>query len=173
MELNENTILTIDPGVTSGFVLTILEVGEILVAPFQMKTNCYKMQTLLEKIMPKYIVCEDFEIRTTTAVGVELQSVKLIGVVEAWVESFGVMGDLPILKMQKAAQMKNGHFGWATSTKKVDIGAPKLKELGIYKPGDDWHHSMDAMRHFMQWYRFGAGSKFYNSELPFRMVQYD
>lgn len=168
-ELDDNVSLTIDPGVTTGFVLSEFQDSRTLVAPFQLKANCFKVWTLLNKIAPRRIICEDFEIRTTTETGTILFSVQLIGVVNAYVESFGRY-DPPILYMQKAAHMKKGHFGWHD---KVDIGREKLKEALVYKPGEDWHHSMDAMRHFMQWYNFGAGYEFKTTRKELLMVDHD
>ena len=139
------SVLSIDPGVTTGFVLANMREGTVFLNPFQLQ-NCAvrNLWETLVRIRPDQIICEDFEFRRHLY-WAELYPVQLIGVVNLYCEL-----DTKIkLYMQKAAQGKSFYKD-----------KEKLKEAGVYLPGQNFHHSMDAMRHFMYWFMFGSGFKY-------------
>lgn len=159
-----DSVLAIDPGLTTGFVQAVFEEDRILLCPWQKpNTTCLWLWETLRKLNPANIICEDFEFRRNLA-WAELFPVQLIGIVNLHVETFGHTDLAPKLSMQKASTIhgKGAYYD----------GSQKLKQLQIYKPGDAFHHSMDAMRHFAHWYFFGAGHKYYK-ERHFILVDYE
>lgn len=144
-------ILAIDPGVTSGYCFAEFRNVdhstdvEIRLRPEQYCDDVEELWDRIEKFQPRYIICEDFEYRNQARSGLILFSVQLIGVVSLY--------ELKSQKqcaiyMQKAAQGKS----YYTNT--------QLKNLGVFKPGESWEHSMDATRHLLHWFTFGAGYQF-------------
>lgn len=162
-DLNENCILAIDPGVTTGYTLGYIEDDKILVAPFQKMASCYMHYCILQKLLPKTIIIEDFEVRQTTTVGTILFSCELIGVTRLFVESFGKQENVPRMLVQKA-MMIYGEKAFFSSIE-------RLRSYDVYIPGKDWHHSMDAMRHFMHWKTFGQGYQY--KEKNVQLVTHD
>lgn len=139
-------VLSIDPGITTGYVYVAIKDDWCYVAPLQAKHSPGDHYTLLwHGPRVDQLISEDFEIRPNSPAGLILFSCQLIGITAAYSEICKVP-----LKMQKAGYGKS-HFA----------DAKQLKEAGVYKPGAAWEHSMDAMRHFMQWYTFGPGYKYH------------
>lgn len=145
-------ILAIDPGVTTGYCMaeiapTILKSIEIRIQPEQHLDDVEDCWDRIEAFQPRYIVCEDFEYRNKSRSGLVLFSVQLIGIASL----YELKSREPYqcsLYMQKAAEGK----GYYTN--------PLLKQLGVYKAGTVWEHSMDATRHLLHWLTFNAGYQY-------------
>lgn len=144
-------VYSLDPGISSGFVKAELKPGK------PVKLHCgegkFSHGQLWAKFVtnkPYAIVCESFEFRNKQQNNVELFSRELIGVVRLYSEL------TPCKLYMQTAAVGKGHF--------TDV---KLKELRLYIKGQK--HSRDAIRHFLQWYYFGAGFE-YNQEKGFELV---
>jgi hypothetical protein len=139
--------LTIDPGVTTGYVKSRLQDGVLTVQPGQAKMTPYAFQFFLELNAkpPTILICEDFELRPGKTEEVIFYSAYIIGVTMAHAEKKKLQ-----LRMQKPAYGMGGYF------KSIE----KLKERGVYVGGKDYEHGMAAMRHFMQWLTFGPGFRY-------------
>lgn len=147
-------ILSIDPGVTSGYCLATTKLdtesdGDGIVGfelePFQMVDEVDDVWDRLVKHQPRYIVCEDFEFRQRSRAGLVLFSVQVIGVIRL----YGLRCQHQTsVTLQKAAQGKSYYSN------------TQLKNLGVYKPGANWEHAMDATRHLLHWLTFAEGYQF-------------
>jgi len=145
-------IVSLDPGVTTGYSLGIIEDDVFLVSCDQEKFSHWHLWNLLLEVEPDMIICESFEFRSQARDGLELYSCELIGIVKMYHQKFFK----PQLKMQTAATGK-GHYNDA-----------KLKKMDLYIPGKD--HGRDALRHMLQWYTFGAGFQ-YNKKQPIMLAR--
>jgi len=147
-----HTIFSIDPGVTTGVCLGLLEDRDLKLKLSEMTMTPREMYDWLEDIMglvepphQVHIVYEDFNYRNVARAGLDLTPVKLIGVIEVFRERHE-----PIVTFTKQT----------AATGKAYFTDDKLKRLGIYVKGKK--HGRDAMRHLLQWYTFGPGSQYGN-----------
>lgn len=137
-----------DPGVTTGYCFAELENVnhstdvKLTTWPKQYVDDVDELWDRIEAFGPRYIVCEDFEYRNRSRAGLVLFSVQAIGVARLYSLKTPQQCDITL---QKAAQGK----GYYTNT--------LLKKLGVYKPGENWEHSMDATRHLLHWLTFSSG----------------
>lgn len=135
-------IITIDPGITSGFCYAELKPNvELVYKPFQMVDDVDDLWNRLDKFKPDTIIIEDFEFRGRARAGLNLFPVQLIGIARLYENRNKVA-----LHLQKAAT------GKAYYTDNI------LKQLGLYKRGIP--HGMDASRHLLQWITFGPGFQY-------------
>lgn len=132
--------LAIDPGKTTGLCIGHKDGVSLTLRPLQHEFNHRELWDYLDTLGPESVICESFEYRNRARAGLDLTPVELIGVIKLWAHN-GVP-----LYLQSAAQGK-GHFS-----------DQKLKDRGVYKRGVP--HGMDATRHLLHWYTFGAGYKF-------------
>lgn len=145
------SVLAIDPGVTTGYSIAIIEDDRIDVYSKQEKLSQLDFYKLLNDQYPTVIICEDFQYRNRARAGLELYSVQLIGVVNLFVQSnipslFG-----PVLYMQSPAVI-GGFFK----------PKQKLKDRGLYKTNSV--HAMDSLRHLLYWFEFAAGYQLWNNK---------
>jgi hypothetical protein len=126
--------VALDPGITTGFSLAIIEQSTLFISCDQEKFSHRNLYDFLTEIAPDHVICESFEYRNTRhRDNLELYSLEMIGIVKLYCE--------PV--MQHAAKGK----GFYTDE--------KLKKLDLYVPGKQ--HGRDAMRHLLHWYTFGPG----------------
>lgn len=136
-------VIALDPGGTTGYAIGLIDDPRsfgLCYAQRQMSER--QLWKLIYDVNPHHIVCEDFEYRNKAPSGLDLTPVKLIGVVNLFVQDITSAE----LTMQKAAKAK-GHF--------TD---QKLKDLDLYQRGVP--HGRDACRHLLHWLRFGKGYQF-------------
>lgn len=167
------TILTLDPGITTGYVLSVIDGTHVHYLPGQEIWNELGLYNFLSDWSVDYIICEDFEYReyrrkNSANVGVELFSRNLIGVVNLYVQTSEVHHEvwglkIPRLFMQKPSTGVGGHFK----------DSDRLKELGLWIPGKTYHHSMSAMRHFMMWLHYGYGFQYIEGGLVLTYTRND
>jgi hypothetical protein len=135
----ETLILSLDPGETTGWTVSLVEDGHAIVTYGQDRMTVGELWEFMVKISPEIIICEDFEYRPGKAKpNVVLYPVQLIGICnlyEYWNETR--------LFLQKASTGKS-HY--------TDI---QLKEHELYVEG--LPHGRDSCRHFLQWLNFGWG----------------
>lgn len=143
----KTNVLCIDPGKTTGLVYASFDNDKITVKPNQCVMSVSDLWNYLNLVRPDNIVCEDFEFRRHLD-WAELYPVQLIGIVNLYAEQVSNYTDLV---MQKARLI---HGTGAFFDNK-----DKIRELGLWKPGEKYHHAMDAMRHFLHWFYFGKGSR--------------
>lgn len=146
-------VLSLDPGVTTGYCAGCLDSNTFFLAPGQEQLGHREIYKLLTAWSPDHVVCEDFEFRPgiySQQDALVLTSLEYIGVVELWCDP-GVK-----LYRQKAAEGK-GYFS-----------NEKLKQLGVYK--QNLAHGMDALRHLLHWFVFKEGYK-YNNEPRLQLVE--
>lgn len=134
--------LAIDPGKTTGFCIGQKDGTSLRLSPAQYELGHLEFYAFLDRSQATYLICESFEYRNRARAGLDLTPVELIGVVKL----FDEQREHQHVYFQSPAQGK-GHF--------TD---QKLKDLGVYKRGVP--HGMDATRHLLHWYTFGAGYKF-------------
>mgnify|MGYP001203850632 FL=1 len=135
-------VLALDPGVTTGHAVGIIEDGLMTVSADQVKWSHQDLWDALGNINPDVIVCESFEYRNQSRAGLVLYSCELIGLVKLLTEMYRSVE----LCMQTASVGK----GYYSNT--------LLKKHGVYIAGKP--HGMDALRHLLQWYTFGPGYQY-------------
>lgn len=141
-------ILAIDPGVTSGYCFAELDpVGwkRLEIRPEQHVDDVDGVWDRIKEFEPRYIICEDFEYRNKSRHGLVLFSVQAIGVVRLY--EFKAITQISVV-LQTAATGK-GYY-----TNKL------MKDMGVFKPGAAWEHSMDATRHLLHWLTFREGYQY-------------
>ena len=84
-----------------------------------------------------------------------MTSAHLIGVAMLWCEQEKVP-----FKLYKPSEGEGGHFK----------GIKPLQRYGVYVGGITYHHAMEAMRGFMQWFTFGVGFQ-YNKQQPIEIIR--
>lgn len=149
-------VLSIDPGVTTGYTLATKDNGKFFIACNQQQFTHTEFWMFLRKTGiygTMHTVCEDFEFRQGKQKdGLNLYPVELIGVLRLFCNS----DQWYPLWMQKAAQGK-GYFD-----------DNKLKKMKVYQKGLE--HGRDATRHLLHWFTFGAGYQF-NDEPEIELVE--
>lgn len=92
-----------------------------------------------------HIVCESFEYRNESRAGLELVSKEYIGVVNLFVQQRGLHlpNDYPKVHYQTAALGKVSN--------KSFIQKRHLQTLGLWSPGHENRHAMDAYGHLLYW----------------------
>lgn len=141
-------VIAIDPGVMTGFCYGEVVDGKLQFYPIQSMDEVDDLWHRLERFQPRYIIIEDFEYRGgRNNIGLNLFPVQLIGVTHL----YGLLSThQTAVYVQKAAQGKSYYTD------------PILKQLNFYKRGVP--HGMDATRHMLQWFMFGAGNQFIGSK---------
>lgn len=143
-------ILTLDPGVTTGYVIASLQGRRLKLEVGEAQWSLSEIHEAMREICiyrGSHIVYETFEYRNASRKGLNLTPVKIIGVIELFKDWYEPMtGFWP----QTAAQGKGFYSD------------DKLKSLGVYVKGKK--HGRDATRHLLHWLNFGAGSQFVNIE---------
>lgn len=141
-------ILSIDPGVETGYCYALVNEAHLYYFPFQAVEDVDDAWRRIEQFAPRHIIIEDFEFRGGTArrtTGLNLFPVQMIGVTRL----YGLTRGQTAVHVQKAAQGKSYY------TDKV------LKQMECYKRGVP--HGMDASRHLLHWFTFGSGYQFNTS----------
>jgi hypothetical protein len=142
--IKEMKIIAFDPGVTTGFAQGILDNGLLQVGAGQAQWNHQMLWQQLQVARPDIVICESFEFRQQSRAGLILYSVELIGIIHLYCGHDTLR---PVeLVMQTAAKGK----GYYNNT--------VLQKNNVYARGIP--HGMDAMRHLLHWYTFGAGFKY-------------
>ena len=150
--LNQIRIMALDPGGTTGWATAIIEDSMLeTIECGQEKYDALNLWVTLIHYAPHYLVCETFRYRTQSRAGLDLTSVKWIGICELYAQQ---AGDACELKMQEPSEGK----GFWTDE--------KLKKAGLFIRGKP--HSRDAMRHLLYFLTFKAGSRMWrkSSEYP-------
>jgi hypothetical protein len=130
------SILAIDPGVTTGFAFRARD-GEIFSWEHQLNSEdlpyTYFMAEL-ETLAVDIVVCERFDFRQNKT-GVDYTPVELIGLIKSWAET---EVDLPIVWQGQDVKSKKSF--WTDE---------KLQVWGVYKK--NMGHAMDATKHLMHY----------------------
>jgi hypothetical protein len=139
-------VIAIDPGVTTGYARGKISEGHLYYFPFQILDDVDDLWRRLVETNPRHIIIEDFEFRQgKQRTGLNLFPIQLIGVARL----YSLIGNL-----QCAVHIQKASFGKQYYSDNI------LKNYGFYKRGIP--HAMDASRHLLQWFTFGAGYQ-YNS----------
>jgi hypothetical protein len=158
------SIIALDPGITTGVCFGVKrDESEILyLAPHEQKYTLQELYILLSDFLSSTedhanIIYEDFQYRNYARAGLDLTPVKMIGIIELFIERHE-----PIILASKQSP----------STGKSFYKDDELKKIGCYKVG--MQHGRDATRHLLQWANFGAGGQYFNhDELTFEMLEVD
>lgn len=159
------SIIALDPGITTGVCFGVKRnESEILyLAPHEQKYTLQELYELLGDFLGIHsadhanIIYEDFQYRNYARAGLDLTPVKMIGIIELFIERHE-----PIILATKQSP----------STGKSFYKDDELKKIGCYKVG--MQHGRDATRHLLQWANFGAGGQYFNhDELQFQMLELD
>jgi hypothetical protein len=148
---NTIKVISIDPGVTTGYAVGVITDGYMKVRCDQNTFNHIELYDFLVGNHPDVVICERFDFRKK-AVGVNLYPVEMIGVVNYFIQE-RQRRDLVIdLFMQKPAEQGKQAY-WTDA---------KLKEVGVYDKSHE--HGRSAMKHLLYWYTFGAGFQYNKKE---------
>ena len=144
-------VIAIDPGVMTGYARGKISEGHLYYYAFQMVDDVDDLWRRLKDVRPRHVIIEDFEFRQgKQRTGINLFPVQLIGVTRL----YALMGDV-----QCAVHIQKASYGKAYYTDNI------LKSRSLYKRGIP--HAMDASRHLLQWFTFGAGYQFNGGEPDF------
>jgi hypothetical protein len=141
-------VLTVDPGDTTGYVIADITDTLLRLKPHQAKHSALEFFQHLSRIQPNYVLCENFRCRNNSPGNLSMTSAHLIGVAKMYCEEFKVEW-----KTYEPSQGEGGHYK----------GIKALQREGVYVGGITYHHAMEAMRGFMQWWTFGPGFKYNKS----------
>lgn len=141
------SVLSLDPGITTGWALGIIDEGLMKVSSGQDRWNELGLWNALYKIEPDVVVYERFESRGAVQ-GVELFSRNLIGVIELyWQLAKGA--DLPMMVYRQMPQDAIGGY-WSDTL---------LRRFSLYK-STTGGHANDAARHLLRWFEKGSGYQY-------------
>lgn len=140
-------VLTLDPGVTTGYTQAHITKDSVTIKADQKKWDHNGLWIALCWYKPDIVVYEEFDYRRGLG-DANLYPKELIGVLHLWVQR---TDKLMRVYPQKPAR-KEEHFKKKETIMEKDLWVPS-------KP-----HAMDAMRHFLMWWTFGPGYKFYNRQ---------
>lgn len=127
-----NTVLALDPGVTTGYAYCEVEDGRIAtdIILGQSILSPAGLFGLLESVNPTFLIAESFEYRQEQRDGLVLTSRNLLGVCELW------------------AELRNTQYrSQSASTGKAFFRDSKLREIKKYQRGK--RHARDAQRHLL------------------------
>ncbi|HEY1247747.1 MAG TPA: hypothetical protein VGE97_02045 [Nitrososphaera sp.] len=151
-------VIAIDPGVMTGYCYArVTPENKVEFYPFQMMDDVDDLWNRLHEFKPRYIIIESFEFRgghQRAATGIEYFPIQLIGVARL----YELAGPHQCgLYLQNPAQGK----GYYSNT--------VLKKRGLIQHGmfTKLAHGIDATRHLLQWFTFGAGYKYIANESDF------
>jgi hypothetical protein len=149
--------LALDPGVTTGYCIGLLEENKLWVAPHERKFSLAELYDYLNWFSPYdiFVVYEDFQYRNAPRAGLDLTPVKMIGIIELFAES----GD----------HSQQWYYKQTPAQGKGFFTDQRLKDMGVYKVGKA--HGRDATRHLLQWYTFGAGSRYKPDDDVYEMIE--
>lgn len=143
--------VALDPGVTTGYAMGLIEDTVMTVVTGQNKWNESELLTFLHDLRPDYIICERFEFRhgIHRHHGANMFSRQLIGIVNLYSQfDKGTHDHNCVVLMQPAMKDNETTF----------FNNKRLKSMGLYKAGRD--HANDAVRHLLYWAKFKSGSQF-------------
>lgn len=150
-----NILLSLDPGVTTGYCLGRMNAHTCEIAYNEANLQPADLLLMLQDIEPAVVVYEDFQYRNRARDKLVLFSVQLIGIIEA----YNTLAPNCTVKKQTPAQGK-GYYG-----------DDALRRLELYQRGTV--HGRDAARHLLHYMTFGAGWILFGGEQPtFTMVDY-
>ena len=150
-----NILLSLDPGVTTGYCLARMNTNVCELAYNEAQLQPADLLLMLQDLDPLAVIYEDFQYRNRARNGLELFSVQLIGVVNA----YAALNPHCHVKKQQPAQGK-GHYN-----------DDALRRHDLYQRGTV--HGRDAARHMLHYMTFGAGWTLFPNKTPqFRMVPY-
>lgn len=158
------SIIALDPGITTGVCFGAKRDDEeiLYLAPHEQKYSLMELYELLSDFLSDAadhadFIYEDFQYRNYARAGLDLTPVKMIGIIELFIERHE-----PLILATKQSP----------STGKSFYNDVELKKIGCYKVG--MQHGRDATRHLLQWANFGAGGQFFNHELlQYQMLEID
>jgi hypothetical protein len=143
---NTIKIVSLDPGITTGYASGVIEDGRLGAVSGQAKWKELDLFLQLEFSKPQIIIYERFDYRRGQD-RAELFSRNLIGVINLWVQRREAAKS-PIKVYEQMPHQVIGQY----YTDKV------LKDSKMYKVGNP--HANDAMRHLLHWFTFGAGYQY-------------
>jgi hypothetical protein len=138
------SMLSIDPGGTTGYCYGKYHDGKLILEPHQERMSLTGMHDMLmgSTRFSEHIIYESFEYRNRSPAGLDLTPVKIIGIIELVQEN----STMQRFYKQTAAM---GKAFWTDE---------KIKEKGLWVKG--LKHGMDAMRHLLYWCSFSAGVQY-------------
>lgn len=151
-----NILLSLDPGVTTGYCLARMVDGPVCELAYnQAALSPADLLLMLQDIEPAVVVYEDFKYRNKSRANLVLFSVQLIGIVNA----YSTLNPECFIKAQQPSQAM-GHF--------TD---DRLRRNSLYQRGTV--HGRDACRHMLHFMEFGAGFQYWGkSPTKYKMVPY-
>jgi hypothetical protein len=147
------TVLTIDPGGTTGYCNAMLQQGrETKLVVGQKKMSHRELYLFLKDEDPDILVFEDFEYRPGHLIGLDMFAKELVGVMKLYEQNMNV----PTYPQKPARKEAFGR-------------RKRLEEMGCWARGRE--HGRDATRHFLYWFYFAQGNPYRSKEAEvFRMA---
>jgi len=142
-------VLALDPGRTTGIAVGRKTERSLKIDYFQEEFEHHPLYDYLESLghlFLNHIICESFEFRQGKQTGVDLYPCELIGVVKLFQSQWS---DITLTMQPASVQGKQAYFS-----------NDKLKDMKLYKRGEQYHHGRSAVKHLLQWFHFGAGFKY-------------
>lgn len=157
------TALAIDPGKTTGYCLACIPIpGKVYIVPAECVHREADMLELLEGLYVQtdgmlHLVCETFEFRNASRVGLDFTPARLIGIVELFVQVNGVTVAFqnPSVQSDKTGFFSNDY----------------LKQHYLYSVGST--HKRSATKHMLYWLTFKQGAQFAGLDPRIEMVSED
>lgn len=146
-------VVAIDPGITTGYAVGLIENGEMGVISGQTVWNELGLWTELNRSTPDVLIYETFEFRNQPSKAkhnrIELFSRNLIGIMNLYADQANLPDSRKICLLYKQTPF----------TGKSYYSDNHLKKDKLYKPLKGGHAN-DAVRHLLQWFTFGPGYKY-------------
>ena len=146
------SILSIDPGGTTGYCYAKIRENVVTLTPNEKRTTPGGLYELLQWFIDEdqgrgksHVVYEDFQFRQGIRTGLDLTPAKLIGVIELCAESTSFV---QFYVQQPSVQGDKAFFT-----------NDRLKELDAYWPHGKGH-ARSATKHLLYWLKFGAGAQY-------------
>lgn len=148
-------VVSLDPGITTGYSVGLIENGSMGVISGQTKWDELGLYDELTRSKPDVVIYETFEYRNNPRQHkdrIELFSRNLIGIIHLYVQQRHANMTITDCLMYAQTPFQGKSY----------YSDVHLKRDRLHKPLKGGHAN-DAVRHLLQWYTFGPGFK-YNTD---------
>lgn len=151
--MSEITVISLDPGRTTGHAKGVIEDGLMTVFSGQTEFTHRMLYIQLKIVRPDVLIVEQFEFRhgKRAAHGLDMYPKELIGVCELYAQCNGEDAATPC-----DFRLQNPGYAVGDGAYYNDT---RLKAGGLYKPTKGGHAN-DALRHLLMWYTHGSGFQY-------------
>jgi len=145
MVKNLTLVAAFDPGRTTGYAVGVYKDSKPYIAYAQEQWSQLGFWNYLKRFGEENYICEEFKFRQNRdQTGVDLYAVELIGILNLYCATTGAY-----LKFQDPS----------IQGKKAYFSDKRLKDMGLYQKGDEFHHGRSAVKHLLHWTMYGHGAE--------------